>query len=94
MIIGCGMHRQVVATIAAALGNHEAMLIPERKPQQEEINDMAEVTITVDRDRYPQHTDEQFEEWVEWCNGGRGGCGVDNPLSNFDLTAEIVSVNL
>jgi len=49
---------------------------------------MALVVLSVDRDKLPEHTDEQFEEWVRFEVGDRGGMSADNPLQQ-DLEAEV-----
>lgn len=53
---------------------------------------MALVVISIDRESLPEHTDEQFEAWVRFCVGDRGGCGVDNPMGQMDLEAEVREV--
>lgn len=40
---------------------------------------MALIVISVDRSSLPSHTDDQFEEWVEFNVGHRGGLSEDNP---------------
>ena len=50
---------------------------------------MATVTIDIDRNRLPEHTDEQFEAWVMFCIGERGDISMDNPLWDFDLQATV-----
>ncbi|MBL4763536.1 MAG: hypothetical protein JKY93_12670 [Gammaproteobacteria bacterium] len=49
---------------------------------------MAIVTISIDRDDMPTHTDEEFEEWLRFQIGDRGGMNADNPLQ-LDMTAEL-----
>lgn len=46
---------------------------------------MASVTFTIDRDELPAHTDEQFEEWIKYAIGSRGGISMENPLHDQDL---------
>jgi len=47
-----------------------------------------EITITV---KAPcECTDEQFQEWVEYCLGYTGSISFDNPLHEYDLEAESV----
>ena len=53
---------------------------------------MALVVISIDRDKLPKHTDEQFEEWVRFEVGDRGGMSAKNPI-DVNLTAEVVSVD-
>lgn len=37
----------------------------------------------------PSHTDDQFEEWVEFNVGHRGGLSEDNPLADIDMEARV-----
>ena len=37
-------------------------------------------------------TDEQFQEWAEYCVGCRGGISVENPLHEYDLEASDIDV--
>ena len=37
-------------------------------------------------------TDEQFQEWVEYCFGHRGGISVENPLHGYDLEVSDIDV--
>lgn len=37
-------------------------------------------------------TDEQFQEWAEYCLGYRGGMSAENPLHEYDLEANDVDV--
>lgn len=37
-------------------------------------------------------TDEQFQEWAEYCLGNRGVISVENPLHAYDLEASDVDV--
>jgi len=53
---------------------------------------MEQVTIGIDRDSLPSHTDEEFEEWVRFCVGHQAGIESDNPLSDMDMTAVVLSV--
>lgn len=52
---------------------------------------MALVVISIDRESLPEHTDEQFEEWVRFEVGDRGGMSADNPLT-LDLEAEVSEI--
>ena len=56
---------------------------------------MALIVISVDRSSLPSHTDDQFEEWVEFNVGHRGGLSEDNPLADIDMEAiqEIVELS-
>jgi len=51
---------------------------------------MAKIVISVDRSKLPKHTDEQFDEWIRFQVGDRGGISVDNPLSEYDMEAEVL----
>lgn len=46
------------------------------------------ITVTVPIDC----TEEQFEEWVYAELGYRGGVSLENPLCEYDLEAEQVSI--
>lgn len=50
---------------------------------------MALVVISIDRDRLPEHTDEQFEAWVKFQVGALGGISMDNPLHDLDMEASV-----
>lgn len=54
---------------------------------------MALVVISVDRAKLPDHTDEQFEEWVMFCVGQRGGISMGNPLCDLDLEARVREIS-
>lgn len=49
------------------------------------------VTINIDRNSLPPHTDEEFEEWVKFEIGEIGGMNADNPLQQ-DLEACIETI--
>ena len=49
---------------------------------------MAIVEISIDRGQLPEHTDEQFEEWVNFCIGATGDISFRNPLHAHDMTAD------
>lgn len=38
-------------------------------------------------------TEEQFEEWVKFCTGYHASISTDNPLSEWDMEADLVDVN-
>jgi hypothetical protein len=50
---------------------------------------MSLVVISIDRSKLPEHTQEQFEEWVKFGVGHTGGMSLENPLSEHDLAAEV-----
>ncbi len=54
---------------------------------------MALVVISIDRDDLPDHTDEEFEEWVKYKVGHAGGLILDNPLSDLDLDAYVREIS-
>lgn len=37
-------------------------------------------------------TDEQIQEWIEYCTHNRGGISIENPLSDYDMQADDVNV--
>ncbi len=43
------------------------------------------VTFKIDRDKLPQHTNEEFEAWIKYVIGSRGGINMENPLHDQDL---------
>lgn len=54
---------------------------------------MQQVLIGIDRDGLPSHSDEQFEEWVQFCVGHRADIDTDNPLSDLDLTGVVINIS-
>ena len=50
---------------------------------------MALVVISIDRDKFPNHTDAQFKEWVEYKVGQGGGISLKNPLHEYDIEATV-----
>lgn len=50
---------------------------------------MATVTISIDRNKLPPHTDAQFEEWVKFQVGHLGGIPMNNPLHDCDMEATV-----
>lgn len=55
---------------------------------------MRKIIIEVDETGLPEHTDEDFEEWVKYCVGYYGGIKTENPLGDHELEAEHVSIEL
>ncbi len=53
---------------------------------------MERVTIEIDRNDLPPHTDDEFEEWVRFCVGYQADIDSTNPLSDMDMTAQAVMV--
>ncbi|MEW5056529.1 MAG: hypothetical protein AB1Y25_02805 [Cycloclasticus sp.] len=49
---------------------------------------MALVVISIDRDKLPEHSDEQFEEWVRFEVGDRGDMSAANPIQE-SLSADV-----
>ncbi|MGY4028269.1 hypothetical protein ACW5WQ_20350 [Aeromonas rivuli] len=54
---------------------------------------MALVVISIDRDKLPSHTNEQFEEWVMFYVNQRGGISNQNPLADVDLEAMVREIS-
>lgn len=54
---------------------------------------MALVVMSIDRESLPQHSAEQFEEWVKFCVGELGGISMENPLSDYDITAKVREIS-
>ena len=50
---------------------------------------MALVVISVDREALPEHTNEQFEEWIRYEVGETGEIKLNNPLRSYSLDAEV-----
>lgn len=38
-------------------------------------------------------TDQQIQQWLEYCLGATGGIESSNPLSDYDLEAHFLSVD-
>lgn len=38
-------------------------------------------------------TDEQFQEWVEYCTGNRASISMNNPLHEYDMDADNVEID-
>lgn len=53
---------------------------------------MTLVVISIDRDKLPKCTDEQFEAWVKYQVSALGGISFDNPLHDMDIEAEVREV--
>ncbi len=51
---------------------------------------MALVVISIDRDKLPPHTQEEFEAWVRFCVGDTGGIANSNPLCDMDMESRVV----
>lgn len=54
---------------------------------------MTLVVISVNRDIFPPHTNENFEEWIKYNIGELSGISVDNPLSDFDMDAIVREIS-
>lgn len=52
---------------------------------------MALVVINIDRDKLPEHTTEQFEEWVRFQVGHCGHMSAENPIDT-DLDATVMEI--
>lgn len=46
------------------------------------------ITVTAPEDC----TEEQFQEWIEYCTGNRGGISMENPLWDCEMEAETVDI--
>jgi hypothetical protein len=55
---------------------------------KEEYN-MALIVISVDRDKLPPHTDEEFEEWVRFEINDNGSISTKNALWKQELEARV-----
>ena len=53
---------------------------------------MALVVISIDREKLPKHTEEQFHEWVAFCVGEAGGIRMSNPLHDLDMEARVMEI--
>ena len=54
---------------------------------------MALIVISVNTASLPSHTDDQFEEWVEFSVGHRGDVSPDNPLADIDMEARVREIS-
>jgi hypothetical protein len=54
---------------------------------------MALVVLSIDERGYPEHTREQFKEWVEFCVGHRASISEDNPLHEYDMDAVVREIS-
>ena len=50
---------------------------------------MALIVISVDREKLPPHTDEEFEEWVRFELGDNGSISTENALWKEGLEARV-----
>ncbi len=51
-----------------------------------------QVTIDIDRDKLPEHTDAAFEKWLKYEVGDLGGMSADNPPAMQDLEGRVVAI--
>jgi hypothetical protein len=56
-------------------------------------NKMALVVLSIDREKLPPHSKEEFEEWVKFQVGHLGGISMENPLHDIDITAQVREVS-
>lgn len=54
---------------------------------------MALVVISIDRSELPDHSDEEFEEWVRYQVGDTPHMEIANPLSSEDMQATVREVS-
>ena len=50
---------------------------------------MALIVISVDREKLPEHTDIQFENWIKYKVGQWSSISIESPLSDIDLEAVV-----
>ncbi|MEZ0137328.1 MAG: hypothetical protein AB9Q22_10025 [Candidatus Reddybacter sp.] len=53
---------------------------------------MSTVTIEINRDKLPPHTDEEFEQWVKYAIGQFGGISTENPLWQHELEGRVTAI--
>jgi len=54
---------------------------------------MSLVIISVDREKIPAHTDEQFEDWIKYEVWQISHIRTDNPLCDIDITATVREID-
>ena len=54
---------------------------------------MALVVLSIDRDKLPHHTDEDFKEWLGFHLGDYEGVAESNPLREVKVKAEIREIS-
>ena len=54
---------------------------------------MSTYTVTFEVTPPVDATSDQVEEWVKFQIGNMGGMSLENPLSDYDLESDNVSVN-
>jgi hypothetical protein len=54
---------------------------------------MALVVISINRDNLPEHTDEEFRQWVRYQVGDNGSLSLNNPLVDLDLDATVKEIS-
>lgn len=50
---------------------------------------MALIVLSVNRDKLPPHSDDDFEQWVKYQVGQVGHIDLENPLDDIDLEATV-----
>ena len=50
---------------------------------------MALIVISVDREKLPKHTDEEYRDWVRFSLHERRMIGMENPLFGIQFKAEV-----
>jgi len=53
--------------------------------------DMTLVVISINRDELPEHTDEEFKEWITY-GIEKNAISLDNPLEELDLIATVKEI--
>ena len=54
---------------------------------------MAMVVLSIDEDKLPPHTKDQFKEWVEFQVGHRAEIQLSNPLNEYDIDAIVREIS-
>lgn len=54
---------------------------------------MALVVISIDENKLPRHTMEDFDEWVRFRVGNRADIRTTNPLCECDMTAQVREIS-
>lgn len=49
------------------------------------------ISAEIDRSGFPEHTSEQFMEWLEFVLGARADLNMENPLFEVELECSRVS---
>ena len=55
---------------------------------------MALVVISIDRKKLPEHTDDDFADWIRFEVGQYGDISLDNPLCGEDMSAIVREIGI